>query len=74
MSKWLYVGQMAASIGFTFYSWLLSNWIFIATNATLALAAFVGCLIQARQAASKPDVASDLCALGGSRHSRCVST
>jgi uncharacterized protein with PQ loop repeat len=26
VSKWLFVGQLAASTGFTAYSWLLHNW------------------------------------------------
>jgi MtN3 and saliva related transmembrane protein len=42
VSSWLFVGQFAASVGFTTYSVLLGNDVFIVTNATLALTAVVG--------------------------------
>jgi uncharacterized protein with PQ loop repeat len=55
VSKWLFVGQTAASLGFTIYSILLENWVFTVTNSLLLLSAIVGWLItvrQRRQAAS----------------------
>jgi uncharacterized protein with PQ loop repeat len=42
VSKWLFIGQIAASLGFTVYSWLVSNWVFVVTNSLLLLSAFVG--------------------------------
>ena len=42
VSKWLFIGQIAASIGFTIYSVLVGNPIFIATNALMLIAAFIG--------------------------------
>ncbi len=45
VSKWLFVGQMAASLGFTVYSWLVSNWVFVVTNAVMLLNGLVGLLI-----------------------------
>ena len=33
VSKWLFVGQSSASIGFVTYSWLVGSWVFVATNA-----------------------------------------
>jgi MtN3 and saliva related transmembrane protein len=42
VSKWLFVGQMAASTGFTVYSWLVHNWVFVVTNALMLLNALVG--------------------------------
>ncbi len=45
VSKWLYVGQVAASAGFTAYSALVRNWVFVVTNAVLLAAALVGCAI-----------------------------
>ncbi len=42
VSKWLWVGQTAASIGFTAYSVLLKNWVFMATNALLLVNGLVG--------------------------------
>jgi uncharacterized protein with PQ loop repeat len=45
VSKWLFVGQSAASLGFTIYSWLVRNWVFVVTNALLLLAGVTGFLI-----------------------------
>ncbi len=45
VSKWLFVGQMAASLGFTVYSWLVSNWVFVVTNALMLLNGLLGLLI-----------------------------
>ena len=42
ISKWLFVGQVAASVGFTIYSWLLQNWVFVVTNAVMLLSALAG--------------------------------
>ncbi|MGY1459582.1 MULTISPECIES: hypothetical protein [unclassified Luteimonas] len=55
VSRWLFVGQIAASTGFVVYSWLLDNWVFIVTNALILLTAIVGeagLLLRRRQAAS----------------------
>lgn len=48
VSKWLFVGQMAASLGFTIYSWLVSNWVFVVTNALMLCNAVLGLLIVLR--------------------------
>jgi MtN3 and saliva related transmembrane protein len=45
VSKWLFVGQMAASLGFTVYSWLVSNWVFVVTNALMLCNGLLGFLI-----------------------------
>jgi uncharacterized protein with PQ loop repeat len=45
VSKWLFVGQMAASLGFTIYSWLVSNWVFVVTNAVMLVNGLLGLLI-----------------------------
>jgi uncharacterized protein with PQ loop repeat len=42
VSRWLFVGQTAASLGFTIYSALLHNWIFTFTNGALLVSAIVG--------------------------------
>ena len=42
MSKWLFIGQLAASVGFALYAWMLGNWIFLATNLMLIVAALIG--------------------------------
>ena len=45
VSKWLFVGQMAASLGFTVYSLLVSNWVFVVTNAVMLVNGLLGLLI-----------------------------
>jgi MtN3 and saliva related transmembrane protein len=45
VSKWLFVGQMAASLGFTVYSWLVSNWVFVVTHALMLCNGLLGLLI-----------------------------
>ena len=45
VSKWLFVGQMAASLGFTVYSWLVNNWVFVVTNSLMLLNGLLGLLI-----------------------------
>lgn len=37
VSKWLFIGQLAASVGFTIYSYLLGNWVFTVTNSILTV-------------------------------------
>jgi uncharacterized protein with PQ loop repeat len=49
VSKWLFIGQMAASFGFTVYSWLVHNWVFVVTNALMMLNGLVGLWITRRQ-------------------------
>jgi MtN3 and saliva related transmembrane protein len=48
VSKWLFIGQMAASFGFTWYSIRLGNWVFTVTNALLLLSSIVGCALTVR--------------------------
>ncbi|HVF45745.1 MAG TPA: hypothetical protein VM936_22145 [Pyrinomonadaceae bacterium] len=45
VSKWLFVGQIAASLGFTVYSWLVSNWVFVVTNALMLCNGLLGLMI-----------------------------
>jgi uncharacterized protein with PQ loop repeat len=42
VSRWLFVGQISASIGFTIYSYLLHNWVFLFTNVAMIITAIVG--------------------------------
>jgi uncharacterized protein with PQ loop repeat len=49
VSRWLFVGQTTASAGFTLYSLLLRNWVFVVTNALLLVNAVAGLLIVRRQ-------------------------
>lgn len=45
VSKWLFVGQISASLGFTIYSWLVRNWVFVVTNSLMLLNGILGLLI-----------------------------
>jgi uncharacterized protein with PQ loop repeat len=42
VSTWLFVGQLAASVGFSTYSLLLENWVFLTTNLLLVVNALLG--------------------------------
>lgn len=42
ISRWLFVGQVAASLGFVVYSYLIENWVFVITNAFMLLTALLG--------------------------------
>jgi uncharacterized protein with PQ loop repeat len=48
VSRWLFVGQTTASVGFTAYSVLLQNWVFAVTNALILLNAIAGLVISRR--------------------------
>ena len=55
VSRWLFAGQMAASVGFIVYSWMLDNWVFIVTNSLILLTAVIGqvmLLLRRRQPAA----------------------
>jgi uncharacterized protein with PQ loop repeat len=56
VSKWLFVGQCAASAGFVVYSGLLKNWVFVVTNALILVTAVAGEIIylRNRRGARKP--------------------
>jgi MtN3 and saliva related transmembrane protein len=45
VSRWLFVGQIAASCGFTVYSWLVRNWVFVVTNGVMILNGVAGLVI-----------------------------
>ena len=42
VSRWLFAGQIAASSGFVVYSWMVSNWVFVLTNALILATAVAG--------------------------------
>jgi MtN3 and saliva related transmembrane protein len=48
VSIWLFVGQMVASTGFTIYSALVDNWVFVVTNAMMLVFAIAGFVIVKR--------------------------
>lgn len=42
VSRWLFVGQILASLGFIAYSALVGNWVFIVSNSLILLTAVAG--------------------------------
>ena len=42
LSRWLFIGQLAASTGFVVYSWLVGNWVFVVTNVLMLATAGLG--------------------------------
>ena len=48
VSRWFFIGQMAASVGFTIYSVLVRNWIFVVANAFMVLNGLLGYCITLR--------------------------
>jgi MtN3 and saliva related transmembrane protein len=42
LSKWLFIGQLFASVGFTTYSYFVSNWVFMVTNGLLTINNVIG--------------------------------
>jgi MtN3 and saliva related transmembrane protein len=56
VSHWLFIGQVTASTGYTIYSWLLHNWVYVTSNVALLMTAVVGQVIflRNRQRAASP--------------------
>ncbi len=42
LSRWLFIGQITASVAFIVYSWLLRNWVFVVTNTLMLVTAALG--------------------------------
>lgn len=53
VSKWLFIGQLAASAGFVVYSFMLENWVFVASNVFLLLTALLGQFLYIKNKRSK---------------------
>lgn len=45
ISSWLFIGQFLSSIGFTIYSFLVSNWVFTITNGLLIINNIIGIIL-----------------------------
>lgn len=54
VSTWLFVGQLAASVGFTIYSLLVRNWVFAVTNGIMVLNGLLGYAITMHHKRDKP--------------------
>lgn len=48
VSRWLFLGQMAASVGFAIYSWLVGNRVFVFTNTLMVVNGLAGYIILQR--------------------------
>jgi hypothetical protein len=53
VSRWLFAGQLLASLGFALYSYLLSNWVFLVTNLLLVINALLGEWVTVRNSRRK---------------------
>ena len=51
VSKWLFIGQLAASAGFSVYSYFVHNWVFVVTNVLMVVNALIGYAITMKQKA-----------------------
>jgi MtN3 and saliva related transmembrane protein len=74
VSKWLFVGQVASSVGFTVYSALTGNMVFIVTNVFLLLSNIAGVYIyfRNREKIGKEGEEDDESVLGRTDYSRSV--
>ena len=48
VSTWLFIGQLAASLGFTIYSVMIHSWVFVITNGLMVLNGLLGYAITVR--------------------------
>ena len=48
VSKWLFIGQLVASVGFIIYSYMVGNWVFTVTNGLLTINNIIGIVLYFR--------------------------
>jgi MtN3 and saliva related transmembrane protein len=53
VSRWLFIGQCTASVGFTTYSLMLHNWVYASSNIAILATAIAGETIYLRNKQSK---------------------
>jgi MtN3 and saliva related transmembrane protein len=49
VSRWLFIGQVTASVGYTIYSVILHNWVFASSNIAILATAIAGETIYLRK-------------------------
>jgi uncharacterized protein with PQ loop repeat len=54
VSRWLFIGQISASIGFIAYSYQLHNWVFLFSNSAMLITAVVGEIIYVSNRRGQP--------------------
>jgi uncharacterized protein with PQ loop repeat len=54
VSRWLFVGQVTASVGYTVYSILLGNWVYASSNIAILITAIAGEMIYLRNKRARP--------------------
>ena len=42
VSRWLFIGQCTASVGYIIYSYMLHNWVYVSSNIAILVTALVG--------------------------------
>ena len=55
LSKWLFIGQLAASVGFIVYSYSVGNWVFVFTNGLLTINNIAGIYLYFRYLRKYPN-------------------
>ena len=65
VSRWLFLGQMAASLGFAVYSWQIRNWVFVVTNSLMIVNGALGYLIVLRHRRRAAKTGRVMAALSG---------
>src|SRR6188768_1676439 len=65
VSPWLFAGQVAASTGFTIYSVLVGNVVFVDTNALILLSAVFGQILYWRNARKAPAIVETIAERAG---------
>lgn len=53
VSRWLFIGQCVASLGFVVYSAMVDNRVFVVTNCAILVTAVIGQCIVARRRAHR---------------------
>lgn len=54
ISKWLFLGQVTASVGYVIYSFLLHNWVFLCSNIAILFTALLGEILYIRSRKRRP--------------------
>lgn len=59
VSRWLFIGQVAASAGFVVYSVMVANVVFVFTNSLILVSALIGMYVTVRNKRRPGEEAAD---------------